>query len=372
MSGSTYTLTPTSLQLAGEFSLEGAGAFWRELSRDLRALSHGARFEVDLSQVSVVDGGTVALLVQLGRDLERRGTTLSFFGARAEVQALLELYRANEPRGRPRVRATPMLAQLGAATLAVVDELKQVFAFVWQVLSATVGAVLTPKHANWRAVPRLMEVAGADAVPIVALINLLVGFVMGYQSAAQLKQFGANLYVADLVGLSLTRELGPLMTAIILSGRSGAAFAAELGSMKVNEEIDALRTLGLDPVGFLVLPRAVALVAVAPLLTLLGDALGVVGGLGVAVTSLGLTPMGYLTELREAVGFWDVGSGLFKSVLFAVVVAVISCQQGLATQNGAQGVGERTTSSVVASLFTLILVDAGATMAFHAIDQATR
>jgi phospholipid/cholesterol/gamma-HCH transport system permease protein len=211
-----------------------------------------------------------------------------------------------------------------------------------------------------------MERTGADAVPIVILINFLVGFVMAFQGAVQLKQFGANIFVADLVGLSVTRELGPLMTAIIVCGRSGAAFAAELGSMKVSEEIDALRTMGFGAMRYLVLPRVVALILVIPLLTLMADFVGILGGLVVGLTTLDLSVAGYVNETRKALSVWDVYSGVIKSMVFGLAIALIACQQGLATTGGAEGVGRRTTASVVTILFSLILLDAGFTVLFHA------
>jgi phospholipid/cholesterol/gamma-HCH transport system permease protein len=181
---------------------------------------------------------------------------------------------------------------------------------------------------------------------------------MAFQAAAQLKRFGANLLVADLIGISVCRELGPLMTAIVVCGRSGAAFAAELGFMKVNEEVDALRTMGLGPMRYLVLPRALALVLVLPLLTILADLAGMLGGLVVGLTTLGLTARGYWNETVNVVTLWDFSSGVLKSALFGLAIALIACQQGLATTGGAEGVGRRTTSAVVVTLFTLILVDA--------------
>jgi phospholipid/cholesterol/gamma-HCH transport system permease protein len=189
--------------------------------------------------------------------------------------------------------------------------------------------------------------------------------VMAFQGAIQLKQFGANIFVADLVGLSVVRELGPLMTAIIVCGRSGAAFAAELGTMKVSEEIDALRTMGFGPIRYLVLPRALALMLVMPLLTLLADMVAMGGGLAVGVLSLDLTVGSYLTETQSALTLWDVFSGCLKSVVFALAIALISCQQGFATTGGAEGVGRRTTSSVVSILFSLILIDAAFTVFFY-------
>ncbi|MCE9573820.1 MAG: ABC transporter permease, partial [Deltaproteobacteria bacterium] len=269
---------------------------------------------------------------------------------------------------RRRRRPEPFFAQVGRGTLEVIAELKGVLAFVGAVVRAVLGILHEPKTANWREVPPTMERMGADALPIVLVINLLVGFVLAYQGAAQLKQFGADIYVADLVGKSITREMGPLMTAIILCGRSGAAFAAELGSMKVSEEIDALRTMGFGPVRYLVLPRIVALMLVLPMLTLIGEAVAMLGGMIVGVTSLSLTAQAYLDELQKSLNLWDVFSGLVKSVVFGFVIALIACQQGFAATGGAEGVGRRTTKAVVAILFALILVDAGFTIFFHAYD----
>jgi phospholipid/cholesterol/gamma-HCH transport system permease protein len=226
--------------------------------------------------------------------------------------------------------------------------------------------VRRPRSAHWKEVPPLIERTGADALPIVVLINFLVGFVMAYQAAKQLKMFGANIYVADLVGLSVTRELAPLMTAIIVCGRSGAAFTAEIGTMKVGEEIDALRTFGLRPFSWIVVPRVIALLVVVPILTLLADLIGIIGGLFVGVTSLDLTVAGYLVETKKAIVLWDVYTGVIKSLAFAVAIALIACQQGFATSGGAEGVGQRTTSTVVKCLFTLVLLDALFTMIFRA------
>jgi phospholipid/cholesterol/gamma-HCH transport system permease protein len=201
------------------------------------------------------------------------------------------------------------------------------------------------------------------------MINFLVGLVTAFQAAIQLKQFGANIFVADLVGISITRELAPLMTAIIAAGRSGAAFSAELGTMRVSEEIDALRTLGLDPYHFLVFPRVLALAVVLPMLTIFADLIGIAGGLLVAMLSLDLTSNAYLIETQKAVGLWDVFSGCIKSVAFGMNVALIACQRGLSTEGGAEGVGRATTSAVVTSLFAIVVVDAMFTVLFDAFGK---
>ncbi|MGZ3420139.1 MAG: MlaE family lipid ABC transporter permease subunit [Polyangiales bacterium] len=355
------------ISMRGRLIFAEAGAIWTDVQSQISSLERGDRIAFDMSQVEAIDGGTMALLVHLRSELAGRGVAAEFAGAGDNVQALIHLYRGDikaTERYRPKPEST--FSQLGRSTVDFFAELAMVFGFLGDSVLAAVGLLKEPKTGNWKQVLPTMERAGADAVPIVVLINFLVGFVMGFQGATQLKQFGANLYVADLVGLSITRELGPLMTAIILCGRSGAAFAAELGSMNVSEEIDALRTMGFGPIRYLVLPRTLALMVVLPLLTLIGDLVGILGGLLVGITSLGLSVGGYLSETQKAVSMWDVFSGLVKSVVFALAISLVSCQQGMATTGGAEGVGRRTTASVVSILFALIVIDAGFTLFFHA------
>jgi phospholipid/cholesterol/gamma-HCH transport system permease protein len=354
------------LSLTGTLTFPEAKHIWDDVHRRIDTLTAGEKIDFDMQAVDAVDGGTMALLVHLRSDLAARGVRADFVHATKAVQELIHLYRGDiKPVRRKRHRPEGTLAQIGRATLEILLEVKRVLGFFGDTVLAALGLLKEPRTGNWKEVLPTMERSGANAVPIVILINFLVGFVMAFQGANQLKQFGANIYVADLVGLSVTRELGPLMTAIILCGRSGAAFAAELGSMKVSEEIDALRTMGFGPIGYLVLPKAVALMLVLPLLTLLGDFVGLLGGMLIGLTSLGLTVSGYISETQKALSMWDVFSGLIKSVVFALAITLIACQQGFATTGGAEGVGRRTTSTVVSTLFALILIDAGFTAFFH-------
>lgn len=355
------------LHLSGHLKLADAAELWREFKLHTDPVGTGQSIDFEMSQVDSVDGGAMALLAQLRADLHRRGATCEFIAASDRVQEIIHLYRGDVTVGpRKKRRAKGMLTHLGEATVAVFTEVQLVLAFFGAMIIATGGVIRKPRSGNWGELLPTMERTGADAVPIVILINFLVGFVMAFQGAVQLKQFGANIFVADLVGLSITRELGPLMTAIILCGRSGASFAAELGSMKVAEEIDALRTMGFGPLRFLVLPRTLALMIVLPLLTLIGDLVGMAGGLAVGITNLDLSISGYLIETEKALTPWDVFSGVIKSVVFAMIISLIACQQGLATTGGAEGVGRRTTSAVVTILFTLILADAAFTIFFFA------
>jgi phospholipid/cholesterol/gamma-HCH transport system permease protein len=355
------------VRLEGKLALADAAALWREL-RSRVDPSTREEVRLDLSRVESIDGGAMALLVQTKWDLEASGGRCEITGASGAVQKIVDLYQSHAPVDkRPPAKARSAIEQIGDATYEALLEVQLVLAFIGSMVLSVGGVLRRPRTANWREVTSIMNRAGADAVPIVLLISFLIGFVMAFQSAVQLKQFGANIYVADLVGLSITRELGPLMTAIIVCGRSGAAFAAELGTMKVSEEVDALRTMGFGPLRFLVFPRILGLFLVMPILTLFGDLVGILGGLTVGITTLDLTVTGYLTETRGALHLWDIFQGLIKCGFFAIAIGVVSCQQGLATSGGAEGVGRRTTSSVVTALFALILVDAGFTVLFHAL-----
>lgn len=354
------------LALVGGYALADASALWSDLARATGRLRRGDRLQIDLTEVEHVDGAAMALLVHLRATLIRRGVGAELAGARPQVHVMVELYAgADEPAVRPRAaRAESGLAAIGRRTLEVGGELRGALGFVGELVRASVGLVRRPSTGNWRALMPMMVRTGTEAVPIILLINFLVGFVLAYQASGQLAQFGANIYVANLVGVSMARAMGPLMTAVIVCGRSGAAFAAELGTMQVSEELDALRTLGLGPMRYLVVPRVLALVVVVPILTLLGMAAGIVGGMLVAASQLDVPMPAYVTQLQLALTPWDVWTGLLKSVAFALAIAIIACQQGFATTGGAQGVGRRTTSSVVIILFSLILLDAGLTLVF--------
>lgn len=352
------------LRLGGTLGLAGAHRLWAELTADT---GRPAGLLVNLADVEQLDGASAALLFQLRADLRARGVPTEIVGDRGDVSALLALYDDKECRRgdhEPPARIGT-LQQVGDVTWLLLGELRGSMDYLGQVAAATGRALLRPASIHWADIGRLMERTGADALPIVTLIAFLIGLVSAFQSADTFKQYGANIYVADMVGLSITRVMGPLMTAILVTGRSGAGFAAELGSMRVSEEIDALRTLGLDPVRFLVIPRVLALVLMVPLLTLLADLVGIVGGMLIGVVALDLTVAAFLTELKSAVDLWDVGTGLIMSVAYALAIGLIACERGLSTSGGAEGVGRSTTSAVVTILFHLVLITSVLTILFQ-------
>jgi phospholipid/cholesterol/gamma-HCH transport system permease protein len=355
------------LELAGELRLTDAAEIWRTLGE--LASAPGRRLDLDLSRATAADGAVMSLLVELRASLAAHGTACEIVGAPERLQPIVHLYHGDEPWLPRAVHRRPgAIARLGRSTGAALGRLREAVSFAGDLAASTAALLRRPLAANWRSIPSLVERAGADGLPIVVLLNFLLGFVMAFQTTRWLELYGANVYVADVVGISVTRELGPLMTAIIISGRSGASFAAELGTMRVSEEIDALRTMGFAPLPYLIIPRVLALALVAPVLTLVGDVVGVLGGLAVGTASLDLTPSGYVAELRTAVVTADVWTGLVKSAAFGIAIAIIGCHQGLATRGTASAVGRATTSTVVRCLFAIVIVDTLFTVLFRMVQ----
>jgi phospholipid/cholesterol/gamma-HCH transport system permease protein len=258
-----------------------------------------------------------------------------------------------------------VLGNLGRQTLSGMADMRRASDLVNETIYWLFIGPLKRKGFRWPSAVKQMVLIGYEAVPIVSLISLSVGIIMALQAAYQLRKVGAVIYVADLVAISITRELGPLLTAIILAGRSGSAFAAEIGSMKVAEEIDALVAMGLNPVKFLVVPKILGIMVMLPGLVLIADFVGIAGGFVVAVGSLGLNFERYFTETANALVLGDVLTGLVKGVVFALIIGFVGCYEGFSVDAGAEGVGLRTTRSVVTNIFLIILADCLFTVLFY-------
>lgn len=257
----------------------------------------------------------------------------------------------------PHAAADGFFARFGRKALEVARTNLDHAAFLGTVTVSFLAVLRRPWLLRGQDTVTAMARVGVDAVPIVGLIGFLLGLIMAFMSAVQLAQFGATIYVASLVALAMVRELGPIMTAIVVAGRSGSAFAAEIGTMRVSEEIDALITMGFDPVRFLVLPKLVAAALVVPLLTLYANAFAIAGGLTVGVFMLDLTPTAYMQQTLRTLTLFDILWGFFKSGLFAILIALVGCHRGFAVRGGAESVGKATTSAVVTSIFLIIFVD---------------
>ncbi len=256
--------------------------------------------------------------------------------------------------GRIGRRALPLKKDIHDASKLINDT------FYWTFLSPLKG-----KPVRFRASVTEMVKAGYDSVPIVAVISLFVGIILALQAAYQLRKFGAMIYVADLVGVSITRELGPILTAIIVSGRSGSSFAAEIGSMKSAEEIDALISMGINPVRFLVTPKLIALMVMLPALTVFSDVIGIFGGFMLSVLAMGLPPVNYVQQTLNALLVKDIITGLMKAWAFGSVITVVGAYQGFKVEGGAEEVGRRTTAAVVVSILMVIVFDLFFTTLFY-------
>ncbi len=314
------------------------------------------RVVVDFAQVEALDSSAVATLsVALDR-LRDHDKGLSGENMSKNQRSALDLMpRSKEGAGEAK-REPGLLEWIGDEAYGFWDELDDFY----EILTDTVFSAVDLTKGRFPPKGSVTEQAdriGVNSFPIVALLSFLLGLILAFQSAYQLKQFGANIYVANLVAISMVREFGPMMTAIILAGRSGSSIAAELGTMKIQEEVDALETMGIDPTRYLLLPRMMAITIVQPALTIMSMFIGIFGGFLIARFYLDLTPAIYLNKAVEAVELGDFTHGLGKSVIFAWLIGVIACYSGMTVQKGASGVGRATTRAVVAGIFMIIVAD---------------
>jgi phospholipid/cholesterol/gamma-HCH transport system permease protein len=346
-----------TVHLGGWLDNQTVPPVWDECRQLLRARSP-RRFVVEAAGVSYCDGAGIAMLVDFRRTAAKGVFEVEIRHLPADYSQLLEVFDPSEfvdtACAKPQPACLP--EEVGRAAVGLLHDMRQLISFIGELTAALAAAVRHPRHVRWRDALLAAENTGVNALPIVALISFLIGLIMAFQSAIPMRQFGAEIFVADLVALSMLRELGPLMTAILLAGRSGSAFAAEIGTMKVNEEINALTTMGLDPVRFLVVTRVVAAVVMTPLLTLFADLMGLVGG-AVVFRSLDFPLVTYVHEALGALHLRDLVGGLVKSVVFGILVAGVGCLRGLQTKTGASAVGLSTTRAVVSGILLIVLAD---------------
>ena len=352
--------------LSGRLDADALGTLWTPV-RAVVAADPSRPVLVDASAVDYCDGAGAALLVDLLR--HPRPAPVEIRNLRPPFDALLAQFDAKrlEHDLDPPPARIPVVEEIGRAASHVMRDVRLQIGFIGETTAALVDAALHPQRLRWKDVWRIAERAGADALPIVALISFLLGMILAFQSAVPMKRFGAEIFVADLIGLSMLRELGPLMTAILLAGRSGAAFAAEIGTMRVNQEVDAITTMGLDPVRFLVTPRVIAALLMTPLLVLFSMLVGLVGG-AITMTSFSIPVVTFLKEVDSAVTLTDFLAGFVKSFVFAMLVAGIGCLRGLQTAAGASAVGESATRAVVSGIILLVVVDGVFAVAYYILN----
>jgi phospholipid/cholesterol/gamma-HCH transport system permease protein len=346
------------LTLHGGLDADSTPAAWEALEKELKGAGISS-LEIDASHLTYCDSAGLALLYYLYTGRMTPEATVRMSGLSSELQNLAGSFSIDDFKAlrahQPHCRSLP--EEVGAATWSLFRDLREQIEFIGEVTMDLAGSIFRPRRMRWKEVFRVFEIAGVNALPIVSLITLLVGMVIAFESAQPLAKMGAQIFVANLLGLVMTRELGPVMTAIMLAGRSGSAFAAELGTMKVNEELNALQTMGLSPVQFLVVQRVMAGILLAPVLTMYAMFAGLLGGVPVLL-GLGFPLRMVIDQIQAAVHFGDLAEGLCKSVVFGTVVASVSCLRGLQTGVGPRAVGDSTTRSVVSSILLIILSDA--------------
>jgi phospholipid/cholesterol/gamma-HCH transport system permease protein len=358
------------VRLRGRLNAQTTVPCWERLEQGLRG-AELEKVEVDASGLRVCDGAGLALLRYLNMGRMTPGASVSVRGLESRLEQIFraftkEDYEAFHPVTP--VKSHPLPEEVGSALRQVLSDLREQVEFLGSVTGNLLPTLLKRKGMRWPEVRRVFESAGANAVPIVSLVSILVGMIIAFEAAQPLAQFGAQIFVVNMIGLVMVRELGPLLASVLLAGRSGSAFAAEIGTMKVNEELDALQSLGLDPIRFLVIQRISAAILLTPLLTFYASFLGVVGGILVAL-GLGFPLTLIFHQLTSAVHLSDIALGAAKGVLFGTIVSTVGCLRGLQTRQGPSAVGVSTTRAVVSSLVLIVIADAVFSILFFVLKQ---
>ncbi|MDP1698258.1 MAG: ABC transporter permease [Xanthomonadaceae bacterium] len=352
------------LLLAGRWTLAEAGLRQKTLARDWPHIE-----QIDAQQIEQLDSAGALLLVQL---LGRLHLELSQVSLSPAHQPLLAAIAAASQREgivpEPHSGLRDLLARVGDTTVGLWLQTRMLLGFIGLNLSTLARSLVHPRRLRLTAMVHHIEATSLDAVPLIAVLCFLIGAVVAFLGSTVLATYGATIFVVELVGFSFLREFGVLLTAIVVAGRTASAFTAQIGAMKSREEIDAIRTLGLDPIELLVLPRMLAMLIGVPLLTFVAMIAGIAGGLTVAAVSLDITPEAFLTRFHDTVALRHFLIGLGKAPVFAVVISLIGCLEGFKVEGTAQSVGERTTSSVVQSIASVIVLDAMAAVFFMEMD----
>jgi len=323
----------------------------------LRNTPKPEHIKFDTANLGTWDTGLITTIINITRSAQVNNVAVDETGLPEGARKLIALAFAVKERegARRQMQATPFLVSVGEASTEMWQSFVKLVAFVG-VTVQSLGRLMRGKAGYMKSdLVQYIQEAGVEALPIVSLISFLIGMIFAFVGVMQLEAFGAGIYTADLVAVAMIREMAPIMTAIIMAGRTGAAYAAQLGTMKVNEEIDALTTLGIDPIDFLVLPRLIALIIMMPLLTMCGNLMGILGGMTVGLIMLDVSFIQYTVQTIDSVGLNSLLGGLFKCIVYGSLVAIAGCQQGMACGNSAMAVGQATTKAVVMSIVLIVV-----------------
>lgn len=353
----------TEFCLLGEWTLENLPAISEELSEqrleEFRGEFQGQKLSANGARLEKLDtAGAMLLLESFGYGGASEGVELREFQQKHASIYQLALKSIAKPSPITRSKDHGFLAQLGLGTLVAYRAGESILSFIGLTFVELLRALCKPRSLRFKELTVQIEECGLNAIPIVCLVNFLIGVVIAYLSGVQLEYYGANIFVVDGVALAVVRELSPILVAIIAAGRSGSAFTAQIGAMKLNEEVDAIATLGLSPIRVLVIPRILALITVMPILVFFGDIAGILGGLLIADVRLGVTGATFIDRLQFALSLQHIFAGLAKAPFFAFFIGTIGCRMGLGVENNAKSVGENTTGTVVRSIVVVILLNA--------------
>lgn len=344
---------------------------FRDVFNDILRYSDINEICIDFTNQTTFDSYLIVFRNRVAEYCQSKSISFSTVNSNDDIESVISLMNK-----KPAELASPKdikgvlfsyFEQIGNIILKIINDIYNFVSFFGEVFQKLLKLIYRPGSMRWEDMPMHFSQSGVMALPITMMILFLLGLITGYQGALQLKQFGADSFIANLVGISLTRELSPLMVAILVAGRSGSAFAAEIGTMKVSEEIDALTTMGFDKVEFLVLPRVISVTLAMPFLVIICNIVGMTGGLIAAISTLDVTASGYIARMQEALSLWDIGTGIIKSIVFGFLISSLGCYKGLSVKGGADAVGKFTTSSVVAGVFLIILADAVFTFIFQSL-----
>ncbi len=340
----------------------------RKIGAEARSGKPARRARIDMAAVDALDTAGAWLITRTRLGLSAAGIPVEVAGAGTAYVALLERVekaleheRPEPPKTNPFIR---LLEGLGKAQFDMFAVARNLVSFFGLTLIVFFRLMLRPGRLRFTALVFRMHSTGLSAMPIVGLLSFLIGVVVAFQGADQLRQFGAEIFTVNLLGVSILRELGPLITAILIAGRSGSAFTAQIGTMKVNQEVDAMETIGLDPIEILVIPRVLALMITLPLLVFYADIMALLGGMLMATTALDISVSTFLKQLQSAITITTFMVGMVKAPVFAFLISLVGCFEGFNVSGSAESVGRRTTTSVVESIFLVIVVDAAFSITF--------
>ncbi|HUN56129.1 MAG TPA: MlaE family lipid ABC transporter permease subunit [Smithella sp.] len=357
------------IYLEGEFGLKNLTAFNADIHREMSRQKLNS-VTIDFSKVDYLDSAAALTMVQIQKDAIARNIPCQLVNLNDEAKGIFSVIHEealNHLSFKSSQDHDDFVRKIGQSSLDIASDFTNFVTFIGDFMVAIFYIIRHPKTLRGKDVLFYIQRAGVEGLPIVAVIGLLIGLIIAFMSYLQLKMVGANIYVPALVSFAMIKELGPLMTAILVAGRSGSAFAAEIGTMAVNEEVDALHTMGFDSVRFLAVPKVLATIIVLPILTVYADFFGIIGGMIIGVTSLDLTMKTYITQSVKTVKVFDIVTSLIKAGVFAALIASIGCQKGFQVRSGAQDVGKFTTSAVVAAIFLIVLADSIFAIMFYYI-----